>query len=293
MIKLVLAGLLLFGTRCSRKAVVRPPDVAKSIIPANIAPQYGVLTDYLVEGEVRTNLAKIQCTYITPPRENALMSLDIITKSLVDDRPLNIESFDLKVMTFTRLSDGLTQDVQMWAQVGNKNSEGTLFPLHVENWNGELQAYVYFDLNGDGQPNDGTVNSFRVTIPDGIGIPHTFQQFYDQPYIINVWFHQESNRETWAAWHQLPRVVDNPHWQGTGGTSKLAAYYEEAFWDEIEGFSFGSSQMGVQPDGQIWPVGPFTYGASESQAKGLTEMWFVNVTSPTQWQQYAIESIAP
>lgn len=275
--------------------------MATGIIPANIAPQYGVLTDYLPETQVLTRVlgsdgvltnAHIKCCRVAT-RPGSILSLDIITYAANGDA-LDIECFDLKVVTLKRLSDGAIQGAQMWVMSGTKDAALNFYPLQQVSWSNEVQAYVYFDVNGNGVPDESTANTFRVMIPGNIGIPHTFHEFYDKGYIINVWYKQGQNRQFWAVWHQLPRIVQNVWWQGEGSNSRMSTYYEEAWWSDTTGWFFGGGNMGVQPDGSIWPrkydgTPECFYGNFETHAKFTTSMWWAHAWSPTPWDENAVQ----
>ncbi len=116
----------------------------KGIFPADVDDHVGVFTDYFAFGQVRTNLAHIQCMQVAT-RPEAIMSLDILTYALGDSHALNIECFDIKVCTFKRASDGELQGAQMWCQVGNKDQRLNFSPITLDT-NPHRASYPYWHL---------------------------------------------------------------------------------------------------------------------------------------------------
>ncbi len=259
------------------------------IIPANIVPAYGVYSDYLPAGKVRTNMAHINIAYVAA-RPDAILSVDITTWRLDTGRVQQIESFDLKVVTLRRISDNAEQGVQMWVMVGNKDELGGFHPLTQANWSGRVQSFIYFDLNHDGQKDDES-SSFIAIVPWGLGIPFAFHEFYDQPYIINTWYYQEDDRQFWAAWHDQPRPITNRDWAQDGDRTRMSTFLEESWWSVHEGgWGYGSGSMSQMPDGHLWPKGGNATlpGAFESRARFTSPMWLTGVWKPSIWSQYTL-----
>ena len=201
----------------------------KGIFPADIDADVGVFTDYFARGQVRTNLAHIQCKQVET-RPEAIMSLDILTYALGDSHALNIECFDLKLCTFTRASDRVLQGAQMWCQVGNKDQRLVFSPITLDT-NPHRASYLYWDLDRTGQlpATPDPHHLFYVSIP-GPGLPYMMHEIYTQEYLIRTWYQEQYEPQFWAVRHRMPTMIENAYWNQDDQRVRFCTHYEEAFW---------------------------------------------------------------
>ncbi len=210
-------------------------------------------------------------------RPDALASIDIVTYDAMG-LYLNIECFDCKLVILVRLSDQARQPAQCWCQVGNKDAALKLTTIHTATFDGGPQSYIQF---GD--------TRFRVLVP-GEGIPWVMHEVYDQPYTIETWFREGTERFFGAAVQKGVQDVPNPNWADDPQTTKPALYYEEAFWEEPNGWTVGQGQERVMPDGLSWGD-TYTLGRSESHGLGVPSRWYVHGWAPAsaEWDEYAVK----
>lgn len=231
--------------------------------------------------------------------------MDRITYNLAGEHH-NVECLDLRIVTLKRVSDGALQVQQMWVLSGTKDKNGIFYPLQAAPWTGS--AMLYFDLNGNDIPDDGSDAAFEVIIPGGDAKPFALHETFDKPYIINVWYTQPAghSRQFWASHFRVPTCIENPYWIGGGidvcgvSNKRFSILYKEAYWKEIETgeqtWSYGGGNL-CQIAGQTWPCahqggGSMQYylGGLEVLARGTAAVWWTHVWSGSDapWYTFSL-----
>jgi len=255
--------------------------------------------------------ARIGTVPLLPPRPGAIASFDRVTFVPGEPKLHNVEAFDLKLVTLTRLSDMQTQVAQMWIYLGNAYIDGRedLQTFHTQvTWpNGTPAGDLFWDLNHNGIADDGANTKFRITVP-GKGHPFAFHETYDQDYIINTWADSDDHqfRIFWAATFKQPACVYNPYWTSGGvdscgvSSQRFSLQYYEAFWadsnfePEPGDWQMGGGNLCPHPaENASWPCSyaesggtkPYFEGSLESLAKDVSAMWWSHSWYPGSGDQ--------
>jgi hypothetical protein len=152
----------------------------------------------------------------------------------------------------------------VWVNAFRNDATGARYPLSTT-------RATYTDLT--------TGQTFDITSGGACGTagqPYAVYNVYNSPYVVKVWGNIYNNgvvskRFFWQQTIRPFQTVTNVCWTGPGGNVRTAIRQDEAWWDSVDGWAFGSSgSLGAngEPDGIR-----VNYGRYQTIAKGVGYAW--------------------